>query len=131
MSQSECTSITDIAVYKQSELVPIPFACWKIVQAFLPAGFLLCLILIFTSQSTLFQSCQDGSSWVEPILSRDKCVLLKPQGDNAVLSVRLEPATLRSQHSTTEPLHSLPAVLLFQKIISGKQKIKICTHVSR
>ena len=24
-----------------------------------------------------FQLCQDGSSWVEPVLSKDKCVLLK------------------------------------------------------
>ena len=28
------------------------------------------------SQSTIFQLCRDGSSWVEPILSKDKCVLL-------------------------------------------------------
>ena len=27
--------------------------------------------LIFTSQSTIFQLCWDGSSWVEPVLSKD------------------------------------------------------------
>ena len=27
-------------------------------------------IEFFTSQSTFFQSCQDESSWVEPVLSR-------------------------------------------------------------
>ena len=50
---------------------------------------------------------RDGSSWVEPVLSLDKCVLLKDQ--NAVTPVRLEPAALRSRvkHSTTEPLRSL------------------------
>ena len=39
--------------------------------------FLFCLILFLTSQSTIFQLCRDGSSWVEPVLSYDKCVLLK------------------------------------------------------
>ena len=29
------------------------------------------------SQSTIFQLCRDGSSWVVPVLSKDKCVLLK------------------------------------------------------
>ena len=49
----------------------------------------------------------DRSSWVEPVLSWDKCVLLKDH--NAVTPVRLEPAALRSRvkHSTTEPLRSL------------------------
>ena len=49
----------------------------------------------------------DGSVWVEPVLSQDKCVLLKDH--NAVTPARLEPAALRSRvkHSTTEPLRSL------------------------
>ena len=49
---------------------------------------------------------RDGSSWVEPVLSYDKCVLLKDH--NAVMALRLEPAALRSRvkHSTTEPLRS-------------------------
>ena len=57
--------------------------------------------------STIFQLNRDGSSWVEPVLSLDKCVLLKDH--NAVTPVRLEPATPRSRvkHSTTEPLRSL------------------------
>ena len=37
----------------------------------------VCLIWFFTSQSAIFQLCQDGSSWAEPVLSKDKCVLLK------------------------------------------------------
>ena len=47
------------------------------------------------------------SSWVEPVLSSDKCALLKDH--NALTPVRLEPAALRSRvkHSTTEPLRSL------------------------
>ena len=39
--------------------------------------FFVCLIWFFTSQSTVFQLYWDGSSWVEPVLSKDKCVLLK------------------------------------------------------
>ena len=55
---------------------------------------------------TIFQLNRDGSSWVEPVLSMDKCVLLKDH--NAVTPVRLKPAAPLSQviHSTTEPLHS-------------------------
>ena len=37
----------------------------------------LFLFLFFTSQSTIFQLCRDESSWVEPVLSKDQCVLLK------------------------------------------------------
>ena len=62
--------------------------------------------LILYVPSTIFQLYRDGSSWVEPVLSYDKCVLLKDH--NAVTPVRLEPAALRSRvkHSTTEPLRS-------------------------
>ena len=38
---------------------------------------LFSLIRFFASLSTVFQLCQDGSSLVEPVLSKDKCVLLK------------------------------------------------------
>ena len=33
------------------------------------APVLICLIWFFTPQSTIFQLCLDGSSWVEPVLS--------------------------------------------------------------
>ena len=45
--------------------------------------------------STIFQLNRDGSSWVEPVLNKDKCVLLKDH--NAVTPVRLEPAAPRSR----------------------------------
>ena len=63
--------------------------------------------LILYVPSTTFQLYRDGSSWVEPVLSYDKCVLLKDH--NAVTPVRLEPSTSRSRvkHSTTKPLRSL------------------------
>ena len=67
----------------------------------------VCLFdLILYIPSTIFQLNRDGSSWVEPVLSNDKCVLLKDH--NAVTPVRLELAAPRSRvkHSTTEPLRT-------------------------
>ena len=67
----------------------------------------VCLFdLILYVPSTIFQLNRDGSSWVEPVLSQEKCVLLKDH--NVVTLVRPEPATPRSRvkHSTTEPLRS-------------------------
>ena len=63
--------------------------------------------LILYVPSTIFQLNRDGSSPVEPVLSKDKCVLLKDH--NAVTPVRLEPAVPQSRvkHSTTDPLCSL------------------------
>ena len=68
----------------------------------------VCLILYVTS--TIFQLNRDGSSWVEAVLSLDKCVLLKDR--NAVTPVRLEPAAprFRVKHSTTEPRRFLVLV---------------------
>ena len=67
----------------------------------------VCLFdLIIYVPSTIFQLNRDGSSWVEPVLSWDKCVLLKD--NNAVTPMRLKSKAPRSQvkHSTTEPLCS-------------------------
>ena len=50
--------------------------------------------LILYVLSTIFQLNKEGSSWVEPVLSQNKCVLLK--NHNAVTMVRLEPTTPRS-----------------------------------
>ena len=62
--------------------------------------------LILYVPSTIYQLNRDGSSWVEAVLSKDKCVLLKDH--DAVTPVRLEPAAPRSRvkHSTAEPLRS-------------------------
>ena len=39
---------------------------------------LFCLFdLILYVPPTIFQLCRDGSSWIEPVLSKDYCVLLK------------------------------------------------------
>ena len=67
--------------------------------------------LILFVPSTIFHLYGIRSSWVESVLSYNKCVLLKDH--NAVTPVRLEPAALRSRvkHSTTEPLRSLIKVI--------------------
>ena len=72
--------------------------------------------LILYVPSTIFQLNRDGSSWVEPVLSYDKCVLLKDH--NAVTPVRLEPAASQSRvkHSTTEPLRSLNKMTKFVRV---------------
>ena len=81
---------------------------WKFCHSLRTKSFcLFCLFdLILFVPSTIFQLNRDGSSWVEPVLSYDKYVLLK--GHNAVTPLRFEPAALRSRvkHSTTEPLRS-------------------------
>ena len=41
------------------------------------ADFVCLFDLILNVPSTIFQLNRDGSSWVEPVLSYDKCVLLK------------------------------------------------------
>ena len=64
-----------------------------------------CLIWFFTSQSTIFQLCQDRSSWVEPELSKDKCVLLKDTTHDTCEAQSTAPRSW-VKHSTTEPLCS-------------------------
>ena len=51
-------------------------------------GVLFLFDLIFYVSSAIFQLNRDGSSWIEPVLSYDKCVLLMDH--NAVTPVRLE-----------------------------------------
>ena len=84
----------------ESTLVKMPH-CWK---SHVTANL---FDLILYVPSTIFQLNRDGSSWVEPVLSKDKCVLLKDH--NAVTPARLEPTASRSRvkHSSTEPLRSL------------------------
>ena len=55
-------------------------------------GVLFLFDLILYVPSTIFQLNKDGSSWVEPVLSYDKCVLLKDH--KAVTPVRLETAVV-------------------------------------
>ena len=72
--------------------------------------------LILYVPSTIFQLNRDRSSWVEPVLSWDKCVLLTDH--NAVKPMRLEPTAPRSpvKHSTTEPLRSPNNAIIIESI---------------
>ena len=69
---------------------------------------MICLFdLIFYVPSTIFQLNRDRSSWYEPVLCGDKCVLLKDH--NAMTPRRLQPVASQFQvkHSTTETLCSI------------------------
>ena len=95
--------ICDYFCYWKKNIFSLMKYSWHIIVW----NFFVCLFdLILYVPSTIFQLYRVGSSWVEPVLSKDKCVLLKDH--NAVTPVRLEPAALRSRvkHSTTEPLRS-------------------------
>ena len=80
--------------------------------------------LILYVPSTIFQLNRDRSSWVEPVLSWDKCALLKDH--NAVSPLRLEPTApwSRVKHSTTEPLCSLHQIY----IMADKQNRSVNTY---
>ena len=69
--------------------------------------FLYCLILLFTSQSTSFLLCREGSS------STKQGLVCLVQWHNAVTPVRLQPAThwSRVKLSTTVPLRSITAII--------------------
>ena len=79
--------------------------------------------LILYVPSTIFQLNRDGYSGVEPVLSLDKCVLLKDH--NAVTPVRLEPAASRSRvkNSTTEPLGSQEEIALWTNVFTDNMHL--------
>ena len=83
----------------------------------------VCLIWFFTPKTTIFQLCWDGSSWIEPVLSKDKCVLLKDTTQWFWRGSNLRPPGLGS---STLPLSSLWHVskskLLFHLGLSKKEE---------
>ena len=92
------------------------YTCMSYVECGLSEEHLYCLFDL--GQSTVFQSCRSGSFWVQPVLSKDQCVLLK---HNSLMPVRLVPATPQSpdNHSTTESLRSLH----FYRKVAGEKPI--------
>ena len=82
--------------------------CVQVAQIFyhLFSSFVCLFDFILYSPSIIFHLNREGSSWVKPVLSLDKCVLLKDH--KAVMPMRLEPPAPQSwvKHSTTEPLRS-------------------------
>ena len=85
--------------------------------------------LILYAPSTIFQLNRDGSSWVEPVLSLNKCVLLKDH--STVTPVRLEPVAPRSRvkYSTTEPLRSF-AEVYHKYMLYIYTKLQVCTKLA-
>ena len=84
------------------------FLSGRFTQVLLYGNF--CLIWSLTSQSTIFQLCRDRSSWVEAVLSKDKCVLLKD-----TTQVTLANTRRLSLKSSTLPLsHCVPTLDLDQ-----------------
>ena len=72
----------------------------------------VCLIWFFTSQSTIFQLCRNGSSLVEPVLSKDKCALLKDTTQWRLWGSNPQPLILVSSTLPLSPLDVLILVLL-------------------
>ena len=83
--------------------------------------FVVVFYLLLYIQSTVFQLCQDWSSWVEPVLSSDNCVLLKnttqcrQQGLN-LLHLSLESSTLPLSHCTLNTKNVISKLFLFWNI---------------
>ena len=100
------TSIKRHLVLLLKQFLPYRFYCTAYIKIKPRTLFCVLFDLIIYVPSAIFQLNKDGSSWVEPVLSSDKCVLLKDH--NAVTPGRLEPAAPRSRvkHCITEPLRS-------------------------
>ena len=90
-------------------------------RAHLPGLYLtvfVCLIWFFTSQSTIFQVCWDGSSWVEPVLSKDKCILLKDTTQWLRRGSNLQPFGLESitlHWASALPINTMTHLFLHYK----------------
>ena len=84
----------------------------------------VCLIWFLMSQSTIFRLCGDRFSWVEPVLSKDKCVLLKDttqwcRWDSNPHPLGLERSTLPLSHCATWKIWAQNAGCLGKKKIAG------------
>ena len=74
--------------------------------------------LILFVPSTIFQLYRGRSSWIEPVLSYDKCVLLKDHNTVTPVKLEAEAHMSRVKHSTTEPLCSQRGSdVLFRKTV--------------
>ena len=101
-TNSITTADVNYYVDELTEIWTIPHQCDKKAgvfndfKSYCVGSFLFVLFdLILYIPSTIFQLNRDGSTWVEPVLSWDKCVLLKDH--NTVTPVRLEPTASRSR----------------------------------
>ena len=104
-----------ISYHKYNERV---FNYWSDVYLYIDKIHFVCLFdLILYVPSTIFQLNRDWSSWVEPVLNLDKCVLLKDH--NAVTPVRLKPAAPVSSQALYYWATALPKIVCTSIMIIG------------
>ena len=89
---------------------------------------MFCLIWFFTSQSTIYQLYRDESSWVEPILSKDKCVLL--QDTTQWCRWGSNPQSFGLKLSTLPLSHCAPDSLAVINTMPGSHVQVFCYHDS-
>ena len=96
---------------------------WRNADIFMTKtnGWIILFVWSFTFRSILFQLhvCQEGSSWVEPVPSKDKCVLLKDTMQWSRWGSNLQPLGLES-NTTTEPLISFAQ--------ESSKRLSVCFH---
>ena len=78
------------------------------------------LIWFFTSQPTIFQLCPDGSSLVKPVLSKEKCVLLKDTTHWRRWG--LNPRPLCFESSTLQLSHCAPITRAVKALVSLRSR---------
>ena len=93
--------------------------CYKYLKCMGQPAHFACLIWFFRSKPTFFQSCQDRSSWVEAVLSRDLCALLK----NTMQCRRwgLNPQPLHFQSSALPLSHCVPPTRTWDRYVMSFQ----------
>ena len=99
----------------------------------------VCLIWFFTSQSTRFQLCWDCSSWVEPVVSKYWCVLVKHITQWRRWEYTRELLGIESSIVRQATVHppwnawgrSSPSVALKRLAVSNWQNINNYVHVAR
>ena len=119
--------------WQQGSSISVITTSWKAVcidpdkQKLLTLNCFVCLLdlILYIPVNNFFQLCRDRSPWVEPVQSKDKCVLVK----DTRMPVRFKPTAPGSKvkHSTTEPLCSLPQIV----IIFLPIKLNICFGCSK
>ena len=94
---------------------------------------LFCLIWFFTSQSTIFQVCQDGSSWAEPVPSKDYVPCSRTQRSDAGEAWTRNPSIWSQtlyHWSTVLPKATLSAIRLIYRSSNNWYGLTYCTNES-
>ena len=73
LSRSLSQRIRIISFYQNTHIM---YSMYMFVDNNITGDFLFVLFVSLRPSQHLFQLCRDGSSWVEPVLSKDLCVLV-------------------------------------------------------